>query len=72
LSGYVITLFDPVLHRPLAEQPDDLDARWVLCHRPSVTVGGELVSEMLELRVRRFLGRLRRAAADEGQQRHLW
>jgi hypothetical protein len=49
LSGYVITLFDPVLHRPLAEQPDDLDARWVLCHRPSVTVGGELVSEMLEL-----------------------
>ena len=50
LEGYVITLFDPVLHRPLAEQPDDLDARWVLCHRPSVTVGGELVSEMLELR----------------------
>jgi hypothetical protein len=49
LSGYVITLFDPVLHRPLAVQPDDLDARWVLCHRPSVTVGGELVSEMLEL-----------------------
>ena len=39
-----------MLHRPLAEQPDDLDARWVLCHRPSVTVGGELVSEMLELR----------------------
>jgi hypothetical protein len=49
LEGYVVTLFDPVLHRPLAEQPDDLDARWVLCHRPSVTVGGELVSEMLEL-----------------------
>jgi len=50
LSGYVITLFDPVLHRPLAEQPDNLDARWVLCHRPSVAAGGELVSEMLELR----------------------
>jgi hypothetical protein len=50
IEGYVITLFDPVLHRPLAEQPNDLDARWVLCHRPSVTVGGELVSEMLELR----------------------
>jgi hypothetical protein len=49
LSGYVITLFDPVLHHPLAEQPEDLDARWVLCHRPSVTVGGELVSGMLEL-----------------------
>jgi len=50
LSGYVITLFDPVLHRPCAEQPGDLDARWVLCHRPSVAAGGELVSEMLELR----------------------
>jgi len=50
LSGYIITLFDPVLHRPLAKQPDDLDARWVLCHRPSVAAGGELVSEMLELR----------------------
>ncbi|MGD0364590.1 MAG: AAA family ATPase [Bryobacteraceae bacterium] len=50
LSGYIITLFDPVLHRPLAEQPEDLDARWVLCQRPSVAAGGELVSEMLELR----------------------
>ncbi|HTT64709.1 MAG TPA: hypothetical protein VMG35_22815 [Bryobacteraceae bacterium] len=50
LSGHIITLFDPVLHRPLAKQPDDLDERWVLCHRPSVAAGGELVSEMLELR----------------------
>ncbi|HLY16001.1 MAG TPA: hypothetical protein VKR61_02195 [Bryobacteraceae bacterium] len=50
LDGYIITLFDPVLHRPCAEQPEELDARWVLCHRPSVAVGGELVSEMLELR----------------------
>ncbi len=50
LSGYIITLFDPVLHRPLPNQPEDLDARWALCHRPSVAAGGELVSEMLELR----------------------
>lgn len=50
LGGYIITLFDPVLHRPFTEQPDNLDARWVLCHRPSISVGGELVSEMLELR----------------------
>ncbi len=50
LNGYVITLFDPVLHDPLAEQPESLDARWVLCHRPSVSTGGELVPEMLELR----------------------
>ncbi len=50
LGGYIITLFDPVLHRPFGEQPEDLDARWAPCHRPSVSVGGELVSEMLELR----------------------
>ena len=50
VGGYIITLFDPVLHRPVAEQPEDLDARWLLCHRPSVAAGGELVSEMLELR----------------------
>ncbi len=50
ISSYIITLFDPVLHRPLAAQPEDMDARWVLCHRPSVAAGGELVSEMLELR----------------------
>jgi predicted ATPase with chaperone activity len=50
VTGHIITVFDPVLHRPLEEQPADLDARWVLCHRPCVTVGGELVSEMLELR----------------------
>jgi len=50
LSGHIITLFDPVLHRPLAGRPDGLDARWVWCRRPSVAVGGELVAEMLELR----------------------
>ena len=50
LNGYVITLFDPVLHCPLAEQPPDLDPRWLLCRRPSISVGGELVHEMLELR----------------------
>ena len=50
LNGHIITVFDPVLHRPVEQQPEELDARWVLCHRPCVTVGGELVSEMLELR----------------------
>jgi DNA-binding MarR family transcriptional regulator len=50
LSGRIITLFDPVLHQPLEDQPDNLDARWVLCHRPCITSGGELISEMLELR----------------------
>ena len=50
LGGHIIALFDPVWHHALDEQPESLDARWVLCHRPLVSVGGELVSEMLELR----------------------
>ena len=50
VAGHIITLFDPVLHDAFPEQPDDLDARWVLCHRPCVAAGGELVAEMLELR----------------------
>jgi len=50
LTGHIITLFDPVLHRPAGGRPDGLDARWVLCRRPFVSAGGELVSEMLELR----------------------
>jgi hypothetical protein len=50
LNGYVITVFDPVWHQPLAEQPESQDARWVLCHRPLVSAGGELIPDMLELR----------------------
>ena len=50
LTGHIITVFDPMLHRPMEDQPDSLDARWVLCRRPCVSAGGELVSEMLELR----------------------
>ncbi|HLY17628.1 MAG TPA: hypothetical protein VKR61_10415 [Bryobacteraceae bacterium] len=50
LGGYVITLFDPVWHLAVEPQPEAMDARWVLCHRPLVAVGGELVSDMLELR----------------------
>jgi hypothetical protein len=50
VSGHIITIFDPVWHHPLDDQSDHLDARWVLCRRPWVTAGGELISEMLELR----------------------
>lgn len=52
VDGHIIVLFDPVVHRP-AEVPDleDLDPRWVVCRRPCITVGGELVPGMLELRM---------------------
>jgi hypothetical protein len=47
VSGYVINVFDPVIHQAL---PDDEghDLRWVRAARPSVTVGGELQADMLE------------------------
>ena len=41
-----------LLHAKVDEPTSkDGDPRWVLCHRPSVLVGGELTIEMLELQV---------------------
>jgi hypothetical protein len=51
VSGQILTVFDPLLHRPEAIQPEGLDPRWVLCQRPMVKVGGEMRAEMLEPRV---------------------
>jgi len=51
-DGQVVTVYDPHLHvkanEPIAE---DHDARWVLCRRPAVVVGGELTIDMLELQM---------------------
>jgi hypothetical protein len=44
-------LYDPVVHRKAEMPGEDLDPRWVACHRPFITVGGELVPGMLELRL---------------------
>lgn len=49
VDNQVITLYDPTVHQAIAEQPDDMDPRWVVCHRPSVIAGGELTASMLEL-----------------------
>jgi hypothetical protein len=51
VSGQILTVFDPLIHRPEAEQPATVDPRWVLCRRPMVKVGGEMRAEMLEARV---------------------
>jgi energy-coupling factor transporter ATP-binding protein EcfA2 len=51
VDGQIINVYDPHVH----DKVDDLvtsqggDARWVLCNRPTVSVGGELTLEMLEL-----------------------
>ncbi len=49
VDGQIISVFDPVVHRPAAIQPPTLDPRWMLCARPCIIVGGELVGSMLDL-----------------------
>jgi predicted ATPase with chaperone activity len=51
VAGHIITVFDPVVHRPTHNLNELLNARWVECERPCVTVGGELSAAMLELRL---------------------
>ena len=50
IDGQVITIYDPAIHRRVAdEEPEYHDDRWVLCERPCVLVGGELTGSMLDL-----------------------
>jgi len=51
VDGHIISLFDPVVHRPAPFNDEQLDPRWVVCERPCITVGGELSASMLELRL---------------------
>jgi SpoVK/Ycf46/Vps4 family AAA+-type ATPase len=50
VDGQIVILYDPVVHERLDVEIPGLDQRWVVCKRPSITVGGELVSSMLDLR----------------------
>jgi hypothetical protein len=49
VDGQIISVFDPIVHKKVPEQPADLDPRWILCERPCIIVGGELVGSMLDL-----------------------
>jgi len=51
VDGQIIMLYDPVVHHKVDVHEEYLDPRWVVCHRPFITVGGELVPSMLELRL---------------------
>jgi len=52
VDGQVISLYDPVVHQSLDVMDDpDIDSRWVICKRPCIVVGGELIPSMLELRL---------------------
>jgi MoxR-like ATPase len=51
VDNQIISLYDPVVHQPLDNDETDIDPRWVVCKRPCILVGGELVPSMLELRL---------------------
>ena len=65
VGGYVIKIFDPVVHTPVPHVPStngkggsplvlpqaEFDPRWVRCRRPVIISGGELTLEMLDLRL---------------------
>jgi len=49
VDGQYIMVYDPVVHERIEAEDPELDPRWVLCRRPCVIVGGELVPSMLDL-----------------------
>jgi len=51
VDGQVISLYDPVVHQQVETDETLVDARWALCRRPCIVVGGELIPSMLELRL---------------------
>ncbi len=51
VDNQIISLYDPVVHHKVELEDPDIDPRWVLCRRPCIVVGGELIPSMLELRL---------------------
>lgn len=51
VDNQIISLYDPVVHHKLELDDPSIDQRWVLCRRPCIVVGGELVPSMVELRL---------------------
>jgi MoxR-like ATPase len=50
VDGQIISLYDPAVHQKVGDDDEERDARWVVCRRPCIIVGGELTSGLLELR----------------------
>ena len=71
VDNQIINLFDPVVHHKLELDDPDIDPRWVLCRRPCIVVGGELVPSMVELRLDETSGIYAAPSANESQQRHI-
>ncbi len=51
VDGQIIQHYDPVVHERVELFTDELDPRWLVCKRPCVIAGGELVPSMLDLRL---------------------
>jgi hypothetical protein len=51
VDNQIISLYDPVVHHPIDHDEDDVDPRWVVCKRPCIVVGGELIPSMLDMRL---------------------
>lgn len=51
VDGQIIQHYDPVVHERVETFAENLDPRWVICKRPCVIAGGELVPSMLDLRL---------------------
>lgn len=51
VDNQIISVYDPVVHHPIDHDDIDVDPRWILCKRPCIVVGGELIPSMLELRL---------------------
>lgn len=51
VDNQIISLYDPVVHQKIELDDVDIDPRWVLCRRPCIVVGGELIPSMVELRL---------------------
>jgi predicted ATPase with chaperone activity len=51
VDNQIISLYDPVVHQRIEMDDPEIDPRWVLCKRPCIAVGGELIPSMLELRL---------------------
>lgn len=51
VDSQIISVYDPVVHQPLDNDNEDIDPRWLLCKRPCIVTGGELIPSMLELRL---------------------
>jgi hypothetical protein len=49
VDAQIITIYDPVVHRTVPIDSPGLDPRWVVCRRPYITAGGELVAGLLDL-----------------------